>query len=152
MHRIRSTAILLLVILPFGCQSPPSRDKPLQNGFAVLPLTAPIRTRDLAAFETVEGLARYIATRFGYILVLDPPAPAEASWIVRWPPNPAILRPETLSAQNALNGAVYPRGQLVIDSVHRSISFRMAPADAHSPANPFYYPATGTDPGLEIQQ
>ena len=132
-----------LALLLSACQTPAPATNETSAGFAVMPLTAPIRTRDLAAFETVEGLSRYLATRFGYSLSLDPPAPPEASWIVLWPPNPAILKSETMSAQDALNGAVYPRGQLVIDTVHRSISFRMAPIDSHSPSNPFFYPTTG---------
>lgn len=141
MPSLQRFSFIALLTLSLAAES---ADEPIAAGFAALPLTAPVRTRDLKDFQTVEGLARYIATRFGYELALDAPAPHVARWIVRWPPNPAIYRRQTLTAESVLSGAVYPRGQLLIDPVNRLISFRMAAREPAPAANPFFYPATGT--------
>ena len=100
------------------------------------------RTRELVGYRTIGGLADYLATRTGYIVALDPPAPAEAAAITRWPPNPRIFSRDVLPAESVLAAALYPDGQLVIDAPNRLISFRYAPApEPH--ANPYAFPLTG---------
>lgn len=129
-----------------GCagtpEPPPGRGD--QAGFAANPLTVPIRTRDLRDFATVEALARHVAAALGYQLIYNDPAPAEAQWIAQWPPNPAIHTREIRPAEDILAGAVHPRGRLLVDPIHKAISFDLAgEALPTGPGNPFEYAVTG---------
>ena len=147
---IRPLALCTTLALLSACgvgqtfTQPPEYPEPTLTGFATLPLSSPIRTRDLRDFQTVEGLGRYLALRFGYELKLEGSGiPFQARWISQWPPNPAIFAQEIRPASEVLSAAIYPRGQLVIDPTNRIISFQMAPDTTFSPANPFWYPVTG---------
>lgn len=133
-------------VIVFGCASrQPAGPEPgaaAAPGFAIHPLSAPVRTRDLAAFRTIGELANYLSTRAGYAVAIAPPAPAEAAALADWPPNPRIFTREVLPAEAVLAGALYPDGQLIVDTVNRLVSFRRADAPAaHS--NPFAFPLTG---------
>jgi len=92
-------------------------------GFAVLPLTAPVRTWELRDFSTVGSLADYLLHRVGYSLALAYPAPAQALDVARRPVNPGIYTHDVLTIEDILIYAIGPNNKLIIDVKNKLVSF-----------------------------
>ncbi len=129
-----------------SCAQIPASDRPpaVSTGFAALPFSVPVRTREFAAHQTAGELVSSLALRLGYTLVLDAPSAPNAATIARWPVHPGIFAWDTLPAETLVNGALHPGGVIVIDHVNRLVSFARAPEpEPGQVRNPLHWPVAG---------